>query len=88
VKKEYNLNEMRQRPPVMRDLPSMEELDRHIRIRTRLIIDRDVLDWCKAQARSSGENVNDFVTRMLRHLKDASTNQAPSPEMRQYSPMA
>jgi hypothetical protein len=51
-------------------LPSPEEWDRHIRIRTRIILDKDVLDWCKTQARANGETVSEFVTRLLRELKE------------------
>jgi hypothetical protein len=81
MKKEYDISKMRRRPPVVRDLPPPEEWDRHIRIRTRLILAKDVLDWCKAQARVNGETISKFVTRLLRERKeeakvhDASTTQ-------------
>jgi hypothetical protein len=70
MKKEYDFNKMRRRPPVVRDLPPPEEWERHIRIRTRLIIEKDVLDWCKAQARTNGETISKFVTRLLREQKE------------------
>jgi hypothetical protein len=70
MKKEYDIGKMRRRPPIVRDLPSPEEWDRHIRIRTRIILDKDVLDWCKTQARANGETVSEFVTRLLRELKE------------------
>ena len=70
MKKEYDISKMRQRPPIVRDLPSPEEWDRHIRIRTRLILDKDVLDWCKTQARANGETVSEFVTRLMREQKE------------------
>jgi hypothetical protein len=70
MKKEYAMSKMRRRPPIIRDLPSPEEWDRHIRIRTRLILDKDVLDWCKTQARANGETVSAFVTRLLREQKE------------------
>lgn len=69
MKKEYDFSKMRRRPPVVRDLPPLEEWDRHIRIRIGLTLDKDVLDWCKSQARGNGETVSAFVTRLLRELK-------------------
>lgn len=71
MKKEYDISKMRRRPPVVRDLPSPEEWDRHIHIRTRLIIDKDVLDWCKAQAHANGETVGAFISRFLRENKES-----------------
>ncbi len=71
MKKEYDFSKMRRGLPVVRDLPSPEEWDRHIRIRTRLILDKDVLDWCKMQARANGETVSAFVTRLLREQKES-----------------
>lgn len=78
MKKEYDFNKMRRRPPVVRDLPSPEEWDRHIRIRTRLTLDKDVLDWCKAQARVNDETISKFVTRLLREQKEAAKVQNAS----------
>jgi len=71
MKKEYDFSKMRRRPPVVRDLPPVEEWDRHIRIRIGLTIDKDVLDWCKTQARANGETISKFVTRFLRERKEA-----------------
>jgi hypothetical protein len=70
MKEEYDFSKMRRRPVVVRDLPPPEEWDHHIRIRIGLTIDKDVLDWCKTQARANGETVSKFVTRLLRELKE------------------
>lgn len=70
MKEEYDFGKMRRRSPVVRDLPLPEEWDRHIRIRTRLILDKDVLDWCKTQACANDETVSAFVTRLLREQKE------------------
>ncbi len=58
MKREYHFNHMRRRPHVSRDLTAPELLAQHTRIRTRVIIDKDVLDWCKAEARARGEKVS------------------------------
>lgn len=71
MKQEYDFTQMRRRENVSRDLPAPELLDRHIRIRTRLILDKDVLDWCKVEARSRGEKVSQFLTNLLRAHKEA-----------------
>ncbi|MFQ5631739.1 MAG: hypothetical protein ACE5I1_23450, partial [bacterium] len=55
---------------VIRDLPSEAEWDQHIRIRIPLTIDKDVLEWCKQQARANGEDLSEFVTRLLRKHKE------------------
>jgi hypothetical protein len=78
VKKEYNFSKMRRRPPVVRDLPPADEWDRHIRIRIGLTIDKDVLDWCKAQARVNGETISKFVTRLLREQNEGAKVQGAS----------
>ena len=70
MKENYNLKTMKKRPSVVRDLPSPEEWDRHIRIRTRLLIDKDVLDWCKIQAHARDEKLGEFVSRLLREHKE------------------
>ncbi len=70
MKKEYDFDKMRRRSSVVRDLPSPEEWDRHIRIRARLILDKDVLDWCKKQARANGERVSVLINRLLRQRSE------------------
>jgi|GEM_PF-3418932 len=70
MKEEYDFSKMRRRPPVVRKLPLPEEWDRHIRIRIGLTLDKDMLDWCKSQARANGETVSTFVTRLLREQKE------------------
>lgn len=70
MKKEYDFNKMRRRPSVIRDLPAPEVWDRHIRIRTRLLIEKDVLDWCREQAHNKGERVSALINRLLREHKE------------------
>lgn len=70
MKKEYDFNKMRRRPSIMRDLAAPKVWDRQLRIRTRVLLDKEVLDWCRERAHVNGERVGVLINRLLREHKE------------------
>ncbi|MBI2198934.1 MAG: BrnA antitoxin family protein [Candidatus Rokubacteria bacterium] len=69
MKKEYDFSRAKRR--TVRDLPPIEDLDRHTKVRITIMLDNDVLQFFKARAAKRGaEPYQTQVNRALREYME------------------